>query len=47
MLKTYAENKISLIKEKTTVGFSSVAFSIYNFFFFLDLPLVMSDVDPV
>ena len=33
--------------EKTTVDFVSVASSIYHCFFFLDLPLVMSDVDPV
>ena len=33
--------------EKTTVDFVSVASSIYHCFFFLDLPLVMSDCDPV
>ena len=47
MLKSYTGLKMSLIMEKTTVDFVSVASSIYHFFIFLDLPLVMSDVDPV
>ena len=46
MLKSYAGKKMSQIMEKTTVDFVSVASCIY-FFFFLDLPLVISDVDPV
>ena len=33
--------------EKTTVEFVLVASSFYHCFFFLDLPLVMSDVDPI
>ena len=28
-------------------GFLLVVFSIYHCFFFLDLPLVMADVDPI
>ena len=48
MLKSYAGKKISLIMEKTTVDFViSVASSIYHCFFFLDLPVVMPDVDPL
>ena len=46
MLKTYAEKKVSQIVE-TTVDFISVASSIYHCLFFLDLPLVPSDVDPI
>ena len=46
MLKSYAGKKILQILEKTTVDFVSVASSIYHCFFFLDLLLVMSDVDP-
>ena len=45
MLKSYAGKKISLIMEKTTVDFISVASSIYHYFFFLDPRLLMSDVD--
>ena len=41
MLKSYAGKKISLIMEKTTVDFISVASSTYHCFFFLDLLLVM------
>ena len=47
MLKSYAGKKISLIMEKTTVDFISVASSIYHCFSFLDPPLVMWDVDPI
>ena len=47
MLKSYAGKKISLIMEKTTVDFILVTSSIYHCFSFLDLSLVMSDVDPV
>ena len=47
MLRSYVGKKTSLIVEKTTVDFVSVASSIYHCFFYLDLPLVMSDVDPV
>ena len=47
MLKSYAGKKGLQILEKTTVDFVSVASSIYHCFFFLDLPLEMSDVDPV
>ena len=46
MLKSYAGKKILQIVEKTMVDFVSVASSIYHCFFFLALPLVMSDVDP-
>ena len=46
MLKSYAGKEISLIMETTTVDFILVAASIYHCFFFLDLLLVMSDVDP-
>ena len=46
MLKSYTGTKISQIVEKTTVDFMSVASSIYHCFLFLDLPLVMSDLDP-
>ena len=45
MFKIYARKKILQIME-TTVDFILVASSIYQHFFFLDLPLVMSDVDP-
>ena len=47
MLKSYAGKKILQIMEKTTVDFVLVASSFYHCFFFLDLPLVMSDVDPI
>ena len=47
MLKSYAGKKILLIMKKTTVDFVSVASDIYHWFFFLDLSLVMSDVDLV
>ena len=47
MLKSYAGKKILIITEKTTVDFISVASSIYHWFFFLDMPLVMSDVDSI
>ena len=47
MLKNFEGKKISLIMEKTTVDVISVASSIYYCFFFLDLPLVMSDIDPI
>ena len=47
MLKGYAGKKISQIMEKTTMDFVLVASSIYHCFFFLDPPLVMSDVDPI
>ena len=46
-VKSYAGKKISVIMEKTTVDFVSVASSIYHCLFFLNLPLVMSDVGPV
>ena len=32
--------------KKTTVDFASVDSNIYHCFLFLDLPLVMSDLDP-
>ena len=47
MLKSYAGKKISQVVKKTLVAFISVAFCIYHCFFFLDLPLVMSDVNPI
>ena len=47
MLKSYAGKKISQVMEKTMVNFISIASSIYHCFFFLGLPLVMSDDDPV
>ena len=46
MLKSYAREKTSQIL-KTVEEFVLVASSIYHCFFFLDLPLVMSDGDPV
>ena len=46
MLKSYTGKTISLIMEKTTVDFVSVTSSIYHCFFFVDPPLVMSDVNP-
>ena len=45
-VKSYAGKKISLIMEKTTVDFIWGASSIYHCFFFLHLPLVVSDIDP-
>ena len=51
MLKSYAGKKILPIIEKATVEFFSVACCTYHcflfFVLFLDLPLVMSDVDPM
>ena len=48
MLKNYAGKKILQIQEKTTVDFFVlVASSTYQCFFFLHLPLSISDVDPV
>ena len=47
MLKSYAGKKISLILEKTTVGFVLVDSSVYHCFFFLHPPQVMSDVNPI
>ena len=44
-VKVYAKRKISLIMKKTTVDFFSVASRVYHCFFFLYLPLVISDVD--
>ena len=47
-VKNYAGKKIlQIMEEKTTVDFISVASSIYHCLFFLDLPLVLSDVDPI
>ena len=47
-IKNYAGKKIlQIMEEKTTVDFISVASSIYHCLFFLDLPLVPSDVDPI
>ena len=46
-VKKLCGKQILQIIEKTTVDFVSVASSIYHCFFFLDLPLEMSDVDPV
>ena len=47
MLKSYAGKKGLQILEKTTVDFVLVLSSIYHCFLFLDLPLVVSDVEPV
>ena len=47
MLKSYARKKISLIIEKTTMDFVSVASSIYYIFFFLNPHVEIGDVDPV
>ena len=48
MLKRYTGKKISVFMEKTTMDFVLVAFGIYHvFFFFLDLPLVVFDVDTI
>ena len=47
MLNSYVGKKILQIMEKTVVDFILAASSIYHYFFFLDLPLVMSDVDPI
>ena len=41
------ENIANHTPEKTMVDFVWVASSTYHCFFFLNLPLVMSDVDPV
>ena len=47
-IKNYAGKKIlQIMEEKTTVDFILVASSTYHCFSFLDLPLVISDVDPV
>ena len=46
-VKCCAGKKISQIIEKTLVDFVLVASSIYYCFFFLDLPLVMSDGEPI
>ena len=46
MLKSYTGKKILQIMEKTTVDFASVASSVHHCFFFVDPPLVMSDVNP-
>ena len=48
MLKSYAGEKLLQIMENTVVESVLVVSSIYHFFFcFLDLPLVMSDGDPI
>ena len=40
---SYAGKKILQIKDKTMMDFFSLASGIYHCFFFLNLPLVMSD----